>query len=273
MERRSANFVSMLERNVFGHPGSPYLPLFELAGIELGDVRNQVERSGLEGTLRSLRRAGVYVTFEEVKGRTPIIREGRELAPRGSFANPSIIPLHRSETGGSTGTATAVPSALDFHASAGAYQLLAWESRGWLGLPWALWRGVLPDGSGLHNVMRAARFGSIPERWFSPVIGRDQPRSAWRYRVETMAPLVMARTVGVKIPPPERVGLDQAPVVARWMGEALRRHGACILQAPVSRALRVALAARQLSIDLRGGYFQTVRYFKQYLKYPYHTAE
>jgi hypothetical protein len=66
----------------------------------------------------------------------------------------------------------------------------------------------------------------------------------------------MARTVGAKIPRPERVGLDEASIVARWMGDTLDAHGACILQVPVSRALRVALSAQELGIDLTGSFFR-----------------
>ena len=256
VSRRDDNFIRMLEHNVYGYPASPYLPMLGRAGIELGDIRRELSQHGLEGTLHSLRLSGIYVTFEEMKGREPIVREGREIPLRGGFRNPRLSPVHQIESGGSTGTPMAIPSDLAFHAALSAYQLVAWEARGWTRLPWALWRGVLPDGSGLHNVMRAGHFGRPPERWFSPVISRDQPRSMWRYGLHTMTPIVMARSVGMKVPWPERVRLDQPDIVARWMGEALRDHGGCIMQAPVSRALRVALAAKDLSIDLTGANFR-----------------
>ncbi len=256
VSQREANFLRMLEHNVYGYPSSPYLPMLDLAGIEFGDIRRELTEKGLEGTLHSLRRAGVYVTFEEMKGRQPIVRAGRELPIRGGFRNPRLSAVHHVESGGSTGTPMSIPSDLAFHASLSAYQLIAWEARAWTGLPWALWRGVLPDGSGLHNVLRAGHFGRPPERWFSPVISRDQPRSMWRYGLHTMAPIVMARSVGVKVPWPERARLDEPGIVAEWMGGALQRHGGCIMQAPVSRALRVALAAKDLSIDLTGANFR-----------------
>ena len=46
-ERREENFLGMLEHNVFGYPASPYLPLFALAGIELGDVKQELTVRGL----------------------------------------------------------------------------------------------------------------------------------------------------------------------------------------------------------------------------------
>src|SRR6266480_1715327 len=75
--RRDQAFVEVLERTVFGHPRSPYLPLLQLAGCELGDIRTLVAAEGIEATLHKLRAEGVYVSFEEFKGRRPIERSGR----------------------------------------------------------------------------------------------------------------------------------------------------------------------------------------------------
>src|SRR5687768_12785846 len=67
LEAREANFLRLVERGIYGYPRSPYLPLLKHAGCELGDVRTMVRDKGLEGTLRALRAAGVYVSFEEFK--------------------------------------------------------------------------------------------------------------------------------------------------------------------------------------------------------------
>ena len=73
---RDSNFLRLMERGVFGYSQSPYLPLLKMAGCELGDIQDMVKTRGLEATLRELREAGVYVTFEEYKGRKPIVRNG-----------------------------------------------------------------------------------------------------------------------------------------------------------------------------------------------------
>lgn len=69
MADREANFLRLVQRGIFSYPRSPYLPLLKLAGCELGDIQNLVREKGLEGTLLTLREAGVYFTFEEFKGR------------------------------------------------------------------------------------------------------------------------------------------------------------------------------------------------------------
>jgi len=82
MEQRESNFLRLVERSVYGHPASPYLDLLKHARCELGDLRTLVMDKGLDAALTALRADGVYVTFEELKGRKPIERNGfsREVA-------------------------------------------------------------------------------------------------------------------------------------------------------------------------------------------------
>jgi hypothetical protein len=52
------------------------------------------------------------------------------------------------------------------------------------------------------------------------------------------------------------VKVEEADIVARWAFDALRKHGACLILAPASRALRVSLAAREAGLDLTGAIFR-----------------
>ena len=83
VERRDENFLRMLQQSVYGCRTSPYLRLLNRAGIAFGDVQAWVATKGIEDTLRDLREAGVYVTFEEFKGRRPIERGGDSFAEIG----------------------------------------------------------------------------------------------------------------------------------------------------------------------------------------------
>ncbi len=252
LAERELNFLRMLERGVYGHPGSPYLPLLKLAGCELGDLRNLVRARGLEGTLRALREAGVYVSFEEFKGRTPMVRNGAVFVvqPR-DFDNPFLGAAYYSESGGTSGAGTRVTIELDHLAATAVHRLLGYEAHGVLHAPLALWRGGFPDGSGIANVLQGARIGNTPHAWFSPLSQRaSQPD--FKHRLATRLLVVLGRTYGAPIPWPRAVGVEQADVVARWAAVAVRRHGRCLIRAHVSLALRVCLAARQAGQDLRG---------------------
>lgn len=251
IEEREENFLRLAERGIFGHDRSPYRPMLALAGCELGDLRDEVRRRGLEGALQTLREAGVYVTFEEFKGRAPIVRDGKEIAVAPEdFDNPFLSRYYHMSTGGSTGKARQVSMDIDHLVVGSITHLVVDTIHGFAGVPTALWFDGLP-GNGLGSVLSRVPGQIVPERWFTPVVGPSSsiPR---RFRLAQRGILAVARAAGARIPMPEPVPLDRADVIARWMGETLDRHGRCALRTMVSRALRVCLAAQEMGIDLTG---------------------
>src|SRR5262249_33513054 len=152
------------------------------------------------------------------------------------FDNPYLSHYYQSETGGSTGAETRVDIDLDHMAAEAPYLMLAWDAHSVLNVPTALWRGILPDGSGLHNILRVVGFGHMSEKWFSHIAGRDL-RSPFKYHLATYGTVAIGRLCGVAIPWPEMVSVDQAHVVARWAAETLQAHGACLILTNVSQAL------------------------------------
>jgi hypothetical protein len=249
LEQREENFLRLVERGIGGRPGSPYRWLLERAGAEVGDLRAMVRADGLEATLRALRRAGVYVTFEEFKGAEPIVRDGRVLRVGArDFDNPYPGGAYQVETGGTTGAGRRVTVDLHHLADRAPALLLADSAHGVLGLPAALWFEPLP-GSGLNSVLSRIPYGHVPERWFTSLRNEDF-RPALRFRAANRATLAIARLTGTPIPRPEPLRLEDAVVLARWAAGARDRAGGAIVRTTVSRALRMCLAARDAGLDL-----------------------
>jgi hypothetical protein len=255
MAEREASFLCLLERGIFGYRRSPYLPLLKLADCELGDIRNMVRRTGLEKTLRALREAGVYVSFEEFKGREPIVRRGQVIPVRArDFDNPYLSQYYRAESGGTTGAATRVAIDLDHLADYSPHMLLAENAHGLFGVPTAIWYGVLPDGTGLQSILLGSRFGHVAQKWFSPTTNQDL-RQSFRHRLATEYIVAMGWLAGKRMPWPEPLSLDRAVVAARWAAETVKSHGACLIRTHVSKALRVCVAAQEQGLDLTGTTF------------------
>ncbi len=252
LDSREENFLQLVERSVYGHSPSPYLPLLRSARCELGDLRAMVRSRGLETTLSELRSAGVYVSFEEFKGRAPIVRGDmvRPVSTR-DFDNPLVRSHYRAQSGGSTGAPTQLPMNLGQILSRTANYLVGGDAHGLAGAPTGLWRGIPPDNTGLSNVLRGVISDNVPRRWFCPLMGEDLD-PALKYRLATRAILEMARLSGSSPPRPENVPLDQAGRVARWAERTARAEGACLLRASVSLSLRVGIAAREEGVDLHG---------------------
>ncbi len=255
IEARAESLLLMAERGFYGAANSPYRELLRLAGCELGDFRASVRERGVEGTLTALRDAGVYFTFEEVKGRANVVRHGRELPlAESQFNNPYLSYYYGTTSGGTTGPATRVSTDLEHLALQAEHRLLCLDAHGVLNVPFALWRPPLPSGSGINSVLRAARFGRPPARWFTPLTHGDF-RPSLKYRLANSATIAIGRALGADLPWPEPLSLDNAEPIARWMADAHAKSGGAVLNTTVSGGLRIALAAAQSGIDLAGTHF------------------
>src|SRR5262249_56292112 len=79
LARREDDFLSLVQATIYQRSESPYRRLLALAGCEYGDLVNLVKQHGLDATLRTLLRQGVYLTVDELKGRRPVVRNGTSI--------------------------------------------------------------------------------------------------------------------------------------------------------------------------------------------------
>ena len=254
---REANLLRLFERAIYAHPRSPYLPLLRSAGVELGDLRRLVPELGVEGTLERLRRAGVFVRFEQYKGRQPMVVDGREIAVAASdFFSPAVEPHLVGLSSGSTGARVRHPVNFDSQAAQSPVRLAVRQAQGLLGLPQAVIVGTLPESSRFGGALEGGGPGDVPERWFTPVLSPPR-RPELRFLLAHHLVMATARLCGVRIPPPEPLPVGEVGRVARWAADAVRRRGGAVVQGTPSMALRIALAARREGVDLAGVVFWT----------------
>ena len=252
---REKNFLKVAQRSIYGHPASPYLAKLREAGCAFGDLRRMVEESGVEGTLRKLYDAGVYIRFEQFKGRAPTRLGDEEVLLRADqFNNPFLVKHFETSSSGSTGIPARNPKDLDHLMARGPVTLALDEAQGFHGLPTARVTGLMPFGSGPLGLIRSGRYGHRIDRWFVPVMQR---RPELRYRFAHHYLMTMAKLHGVPVPQPEPLALDDSVVVARWAAETLQEKGPCVIHSTVSMALRIAIAAGEAGIDLTGVTFRT----------------
>ncbi|HSG00435.1 MAG TPA: hypothetical protein VLA20_04855 [Vicinamibacterales bacterium] len=255
LAEREANLLRLARRGIYDNPRSPYRKLLEMAGCTYGDLESSVRTKGLEPTLRALRAEGVYVTFEEYKGRQPLVRGGQtfEIDPH-DFDNPLATRAYAGTTGGSTGAGTRVETDLDNIYALTQHVMIGRDVHGVLTLPGAVWKGTLPDPIGVQVLLGSVLYQNIPQRWFTPVT-RDDYVPPLRFRMATQYILWMSRLCGARFPWPEPLPVDQAIVLARWAADAVKTHGGCQVVSSVSLGMRVCIAAKEAGLDLTGANF------------------
>lgn len=252
LAERDDSFLRVLRRGVFEHEGSPYRRLFEMGGCSFGDVEKMVRADGVEHALGRLYGAGVYVSFDEFKGRVPLVRNGKEfrVAAR-DFDNPHLRRTYQASTSGSTGAGTRISFELDQIAEDCCVRIATREAHGVLGIPTVVWRNVLPSVAGLNHVFCCSLQGNLPERWFTP-LGPKTLRISVKDRAAMRYVLLAARLSGRPLPEPEPVPLGDPMPILDWAVEAVKRTGACLVSTFVSPAVRACAVAREKGLDLTG---------------------
>jgi hypothetical protein len=249
VQGREESFLNTLRRAIFDRPVNPFAEMLFAARCRYEDIENSVRRQGLENTLRELHSAGVYLTQDEFKGRTPIVRAGREIrSTPTSFQNPLAKGSMRHLSSGSRGKAVATMRSREFtlHQEA-MHELVVREFQLDRHFQIIL-RPTLPSALGVQDCAIAVRKGHRVAAWYAP--GRSGP-----YAPATKVLTGLARAYGCRIPSPRIVPDNDfspaAELIARLRGEG---H-ACLVSGPVSTATRVAAAALDRSWDIRGTLF------------------
>lgn len=252
LNARADNFLYLLKHSVYKNPGSPYLFLLNMAGCEYGDLENSFKKYGLEPTLQKLMEAGVWISFDEFKGRKPIQRGNAVFqANPNDFDNPLTVRGVGVSTGGTTGRSVKTRFDLDFLAARACYDRVMIHMLDLGDVPIALWYPTLPASTGITNVLRYAKSGFITDRWFN-MLGGQNAYLSLETRIATNTIIRLSRLFGSKLPYPEPLALDQADRIAHQLAEWLKTKGRCAFQSYVSQAVRVTGILRKNHPDLSG---------------------
>jgi hypothetical protein len=236
---RDRTFLDLVRRVCSSGPRNPYRRLFRAARCEPGDVDRLVAEDGVEGALDALRRAGVYVSFEEFKGLRPAVRGGETFDfETGDFDNPLARAHFVVASGGTRARPTRILVDLDHITESASDWALWFSAHGWFDRPIVF---VTPEYPGIVNrQLRSAKLGKPYARWF--VTGGG---GSLRYRlVSAYIQAVSRRASGS--PRPEHVSLLDG-----WrIGEELARMAdagkpSCVVASPATAARLCGIMAER----------------------------
>lgn len=256
LARREDHFLAWVHRHVYASPGSPYRPLLDLAGCQYGDLERAVRRDGLEGALRGLKASGVYLSYEEFKGRTPVVRGHHRMEiDNSAFDNPLVSTHIVSRSGGTTGGRVSMPVDLRFIEYLSVCKAVFVQAYGLRDVPTLLYYSGPPDPVWFRELVFEAKLRLRPsQRWYSPtpVPGPGSPPLA---SLGLLGFRALGLAGGHRFPAPGHLPFSRAATAARWLADTARRHGRALMRSHVSAALVVAAAAREAGLDLTGVVF------------------
>ncbi len=255
--RRADTFLVLLERAVYGNAGSPYLPLLSHAGIEYGDVARLVRQDGVESALADLYDAGVRVSIDEWKGRSPIRRAGIELPfTHVRATNPLVAGRFEAISGGTSGgEPRPVVVNFPFLTQLTMYHGSFLDAFGVGARPTALWYPVPPSVAGLTNVLPNLKLGRSVDHWFTQIPVSRRPGVARRAALTGVA-YVAGRIAGAGFRYPEHTPADLALRVADWAHRQREAGTPALVQCTPSSGVRVCRAAREAGLELAGTIFR-----------------
>jgi len=240
---REQRFLAIVDRAVYGSARSPYRRLLANAGCESGDLRALVARKGLEGALRHLVGLGVYVSFDEFKGRREAIRgSARFTFSDRDFDNPLDPPHLFSFTGGSGGPPSRVTRSLGSIAEGASIFGVALEAHGVRQPRTVFWVG----GSVVWQLIHL-KLGHTVDAWYVPTPSLPVLAEAAHRYVSGLTALG-----GRHLPLPAYCDLQAPEVIARWLVERARPDAPIVVNGRSSSAVRVAQAAQAMGRRLDG---------------------
>jgi hypothetical protein len=255
LRNRENNFLSLLNGAVYNNPRSPYRKLLKEAGCEYGDIDSLVRRDGIEETLSELLKKGVYISWEEFKGKKQVTRNQHSFHfDESDFDNPNLPGYYHVRSSGTRSSGTKTIFDFNHQLDKSYYHLPVLEANGSLDCPLGLWLPRLPSMAGIGSILNNCKLGKPVARWFSPT-DESHIRSTLRDRLATLYIVYGGRLWGAKLAKPEYVSLNNAIVVAKWMAETKQQLGGCALQSYVSPAVNVCQAALRNGLDITGTTF------------------
>jgi hypothetical protein len=253
LENRETIFLDTACKAIFSNPRNPYHEMFRLAGCSFEDLERVVRKDGLDPTLAVLLRQGVYLTHDEFKGKTAIVRSGRHIpAHTSDFRNPFCRGRVIFQSSGSRSKGTRAPkSTEDFLYREAFYEILDLELD-LVGRARIELKAILPSMTGLIACLQASRRGLRVERWFAA--GGDL-RSSGHYRWMTRGMVGWAKLLGAQLPFPAYLPPNDFAPVAEWIAQRRAAGRACVMGSVASPAVRVAAAALEKGLDISGTTF------------------
>jgi hypothetical protein len=251
---RNDRFLKILKRYVYDYPSSPYLPLLRDARCEYGDIVDSIHKRGLSASLAQLKEAGVYLSFDEFKGKKRVRRNGADYLVNPRFMQSSSgTRMMSTRSSNTSGYSLEVGMRLHYLKERSCYESVMIEMLDLADVPFGIWYPALPASAGALGALRYAKIGRPIDQWFRTPLAGAQPGISTYLSSEIL--ISTLRKQSAKFSRPHLVGNDQIEEILDWILTQKKKHGRCGFQSYATRVVRLAQAAVESGHSLHGVHF------------------
>ena len=256
LDQREEKFLDLVRARIYERPSSPYLQLLKLVRCEYSDLRTQIRRFGLEGTLIQLAGEGVYLTSDEFKGKKEVVRGGESFRVTPcDFEYPGLSAGYRTQSSGTTNQPIRSFVSLNLLAMRAPVTCVFFAAHNLFSHSHAMYDAILPGSAGINNLLIYARMGVLADRWFARQIPINTNLEAIYHYLITQCVTRAARHVCHGFPKPEFIESHEIERIVRWAEDQQSQKKACCITTAASNAARIARAADRLAVSLEGTKF------------------
>ncbi|MBC7791095.1 MAG: hypothetical protein H7Z74_14205 [Anaerolineae bacterium] len=248
---RETRFLALLAQTQAPGSRSPYAKLLRHAGTTLEDVRELVHQEGLEGALRRLADAGVYLAASELKGKTDVTRGSLSFC-----LNPEDIRLSRDGFASQSSGTSNQPQRLTT-----SFEWLAQETPavGTFILAHSLqthrhaaFEPVLPGVAGMMYMLKLARLGIPCVRWFARAMPFSNRFEQAYFMIIAHELSLMGTLFGPGFARPQTTPEHQIDRIVRWIADCRAKGEKSCVRTVASNAARIARTGTAMGVSLEG---------------------
>jgi hypothetical protein len=246
---RVERFLELVRSEVYERRNSPYLPLLRHAGCDFSDLESGIPRHGLEETLVKLAAEGVYLTSDEFKGKTEIVRGGISfrVSPK-DFERRESSAGFTGESSGTRNLPVKTFSSLESLSLWAQGTAVFYAVHDLFSCVHAVYEPVLAGR--MYHVLINGKLGVPVDRWFAlNVASYGVLEDQFHY----LNARVVSRTgswSGCSIARPEYLHPGDFKPIIDWIVENRGQGERCCITTVISNATRIARKALQARISL-----------------------
>jgi hypothetical protein len=256
LRRRQESFLDLARGRIYERPNSVYLKLLKRAGCEFSDLQTQVDRYGLEATLEALAEQGVYLTADEFKGRTEVVRGGQSFRVfPGDLKGAESLPGFVAHSSGATGKPIRSVLSLDLIGAWALGHCLLFSAHRLFSYSHAVYDAMLPASGSVINLLMNARVGIATDRWFARKVPVTNSLTSWYHRLTSRLIVATGKRYCPGFPDPDPIAIEETERIVQWVLEKRGDRKACCIRTTASNATRIARLAWEKGISLEGTKF------------------